>query len=237
MLNDKPWRIDWVLRLLMGILACLALSILIVQGYRSLLDRAGGSPPLWVTLTGTLTSQGIGFLLIDIFLRKHQVTWSEAFGLKSANSGRALLLALVVGMFVVPISWSLTKLSILIFEWLHISPKLQDSVQALQMADTTTQRVYFAVVAILIAPIFEELVFRGILYPTLKRYGSMRLGLWGSSIFFGMIHMSATAFVPLTLLAVVMCLLYETTGTIVAPIVTHAFFNAANYTYLILSKS
>ena len=229
MLNDKPWRIDWVLRLLMGILACLALSILIVQGYRSVLDPAAGSPPLWVTLTGTLTSQGIGFLLIDIFLRKHQVTWSEAFGLKSPNSGRALLLALVVGMFVVPISWSLTKL--------HISPKLQDSVQALQMADTTTQRVYFAVVAILIAPIFEELVFRGILYPTLKRYGSMRLGLWGSSIFFGMIHMSATAFVPLTLLAVVMCLLYETTGTIVAPIVTHAFFNAANYTYLILSKS
>jgi membrane protease YdiL (CAAX protease family) len=34
-----------------------------------------------------------------------------------------------------------------------------------------------------------------------------------------------------------MCLLYETTGTIVAPIVTHAFFNAANYTYLVLSKS
>ncbi len=237
MLNDKPWRIDRVLRLLMGILACLALSILIVQGYRSVLVGTGGVPPLWVTLTGTLTSQGIGFLLIDIFLRQHQMSWSEAFGLKSPNSGRGLLLALVVGMFVVPISWSLTKLSILIFEWLHLTPKVQDSVQALQMAESTAQRVYFAFVAILVAPIFEELVFRGILYPTIKRYGSMRLGLWASSIFFGMIHMSVPAFVPLTLLAVVMCLLYESTGTILAPIVTHAFFNAANYAYLVLSKS
>ncbi len=237
MLSDKPWRIDRVLRLLMGILACLALSILIVQGYRSLLVRTGGVLPLWVTLTGTLTAQGVGLMLVDIFLRQHQISWSEAFGLKSPRVGRSLLLALVVGMFVVPISWSLSKLSVLVFEWFRIAPKLQESVQALQMTETTAQKIYFAVVAILVAPIFEELVFRGILYPTLKKYGSMRLALWVSSLFFGMIHMSATAFVPLTLLAVVLCLLYESTGTILAPILTHAFFNAANYTYLVITQS
>jgi membrane protease YdiL (CAAX protease family) len=44
-------------------------------------------------------------------------------------------------------------------------------------------------------------------------------------------------FVPLTILAVALTLLYEATDTLVAPIVTHSLFNAANFYWLLWQQA
>jgi membrane protease YdiL (CAAX protease family) len=92
------------------------------------------------------------------------------------------------------------------------------------------------IAAILLAPFVEEVVFRGILYPSIKQSGFHRLALWGTSFFFALTHSNLMILLPLTLLAIVLTLLYETTNNLIAPIVTHSLFNAANYAYLLFQK-
>ena len=70
-------------------------------------------------------------------------------------------------------------------------------------------------------PLVEEVLFRGILYPSVKQLGYPRLALWGTSLFFGLIHSNLMTFVPLTVLSLLLVWLYERTGNLLAPILTH----------------
>lgn len=86
--------------------------------------------------------------------------------------------------------------------------------------------------AIVIAPIHEELFFRGILFRSLRdRYG-FGLGATMSGLAFGLVHYIPAAFVDSLLLMSVMVFtgfalayLYERRGNIVAPMIAHATFN------------
>ena len=238
MLKEKPWQLHLVLRLVAGLCACVALSFLIVNGYTS--SRGGNVSDdisVLVALTGTMTAHGVGLLLINVFLKQHQMTWGEAFGVQKSGSLRALLLGWFMAVLMLPVSWSLNLLSGRILEWFDRPAKVQSSIELLQTTQSFWQIAYFGLVALLFAPVFEELVFRGILYPSLKRFYSRKVAIWVSSILFAVIHWNNMTFVPLTVFAVVLCLLYETTGTILAPMFAHACFNAANFFYVVVFKS
>ena len=79
------------------------------------------------------------------------------------------------------------------------------------------------------APICEELLFRGVIYPSLRDLGHPRLAIAASSHLFAAIHGSLALMLPLTVLAVILVWLYEKTGSIVTPILMHAAFNAVNF--------
>lgn len=91
-----------------------------------------------------------------------------------------------------------------------------------------------AITAVLVAPLAEEVCFRGLLYPALRQ----RLGVLGSllatSVLFALIHAPATTWLPLLLLALALGWLVETTGSIVPSIAAHAAFNAIPVLSLLL---
>lgn len=238
MLKEKPWQLHLVLRLIAGLCACVSLSFIIVKGYSSARGaNADERVSVLLALTGTLTAHGVGLLLINVFLKEHRMSWSDAFGFQKSGVIRALLLGWFVAVFMLPVSWSLNLLSGRILELFDGSAKIQSSIELLQQTQNMGQIAYFGLVAVVFAPIFEELVFRGILYPSIKRFYPRKAAIWTSSILFAVIHWNAMTFVPLMVLAVVLCLLYETTGTIIAPIFAHACFNAANFFYVVVYKS
>jgi membrane protease YdiL (CAAX protease family) len=80
------------------------------------------------------------------------------------------------------------------------------------------------------------LLFRGILYPTIRRYARRAFALWGVAAVFAAIHQSDVTFVPLTFLAVMLSLLYEETGSLTAPILVHCLFNSANFFWLMAER-
>jgi membrane protease YdiL (CAAX protease family) len=90
------------------------------------------------------------------------------------------------------------------------------------------------VVACVLAPMMEELLFRAGLY----RFCRQRLGrvaaLLISGTLFGAIHANWAGFLPLSVLGVMLALVYEATGSIRVSIVAHAFFNL-NSILMILS--
>ncbi len=111
------------------------------------------------------------------------------------------------------------------------SPELQESIVMLQTRDAAVV-IYMFIAAVLIAPVGEELLFRGFLYPALKS----SMGKWGaillSSLMFGAVHMALVQTLVLSIFGVILCLAYERTKSIWLPILLHALFNGLSITLI-----
>ena len=175
----------------------------------------------------------MALVLTHFFLREQTMSWEEAFGFFSPPLGRALLLALLVALAVLPIAWSLGQLSARLMSSFHLQPVVQSPVQMLQTAASLPTKLLIGLLAIVVAPFVEELVFRGLIYPTLKQNGFPGLALWGTSLLFATIHSNLMILLPLTFLAVVLTLLYETTDNLLAPILAHSLFNFVNFFWVV----
>jgi uncharacterized protein len=79
-------------------------------------------------------------------------------------------------------------------------------------------------------------LFRGILYPSIKQFGYPRLALWSTSLLFAAVHMNTVTFVPLAALALVLTALYEWTDNLLAPVMAHVLFNALNFAMLLVQQ-
>jgi len=174
---------------------------------------------------------------IAFFLRESGLSWTTAFGLEPALQRKAVGYGVLGVLFFVPVALGWQQLSVSFMELLKMHPEAQDAVKVLQKVDLPLiERVFLGVLSILIAPMAEELMFRGILYPTLKQRGFPRAGVWITSLIFGAMHFNLQTFVPLTFFSVLLILLYEQTGSLLAPITTHSLFNLANF-ILVLATS
>lgn len=81
------------------------------------------------------------------------------------------------------------------------------------------------VLAVIVAPIAEETIFRGYLYGVLKRYiGGIGAGVISAGLFAAM-HMNLAALPALFVLALCLTLAYEATGSLLVNICMHGFFN------------
>jgi uncharacterized protein len=99
--------------------------------------------------------------------------------------------------------------------------------------------VVAAVLAVVVAPVTEEVLFRGLLFQSLRR----RTGLWPaavvSSALFVAIHVEIVLSQPFALaglfaFAVAMAWSFHRFGSLVVPIVAHAVFNAVSLTLAVL---
>lgn len=162
------------------------------------------------------------------FLKLHQVGWLEAFGFHNANIGRSLLLAAGVLALALPVVWLLQSCSITALARLGVPPENQRAVEMLLAAKSNWMRGYFVLFAVVIAPVAEEFVFRGMLYPFVKQLGSPRTAFFGLSAIFAEIHLDASTLVPLFVLALVLTWIYEKTDCLLAPVTAHSLFNGIN---------
>ena len=105
--------------------------------------------------------------------------------------------------------------------------KLQETVKTYQESNAVAIRVMIAISAIVVAPVAEEMVFRGYIYTATKRFSSRIFATILSSLFFGVVHFNVTALIPLVFLAIILALSYELSGSLWAPISIHALFNAS----------
>jgi membrane protease YdiL (CAAX protease family) len=80
-------------------------------------------------------------------------------------------------------------------------------------------------VAVIFAPIFEELFFRGMFYPPLRRSLGPTLAVIIDGIIFGALHMQYLSIVSLILVGMILTYVYEKTESLYAPILTHALYN------------
>jgi membrane protease YdiL (CAAX protease family) len=97
----------------------------------------------------------------------------------------------------------------------------------------------FAIVGfgVMIAPLFEELLFRAILYRWLAGRFGIAAGAIISGLVFGLVHFSIFAFLPIALLGIVLALVLERTGNLWSCIALHAVFNAGQFALMLVVGS
>lgn len=91
-----------------------------------------------------------------------------------------------------------------------------------------------AAFAVIVAPVVEEIIFRGLLYPALRRIRGPRFALVVTSVLFGLIHWPPVVWAPLAVLGVFLGWLVDSTGSLLPCIVAHMAFNGLMVAQILL---
>ena len=175
----------------------------------------------WPLIGGGIIQTLIIFFAVDLgWRRKHQLTWAD-LGLQRTSIVKLALFAFGGFLLAGTIEFLERQLGIkpgdlipdLIapqgFVWVHFIATL--------------------LVAGIIAPIAEELIFRGVIYSWLRSHLNMPLAILCSSAMFGLVHAGYPY--PLMVLVGVMGAVFawsfERTGSLWVPIVLHSAQNSA----------
>ncbi len=93
---------------------------------------------------------------------------------------------------------------------------------------------FLVVTTVVLAPFFEELVFRGVLIPVLVKDIGRIMAVLVSAFIFAMAHLSVSEFPPLMVLGIGLALLRLSSGSLFACILMHALWNGVTFVNLLL---
>ena len=113
----------------------------------------------------------------------------------------------------------------------------QAAVDSLLNASSTPKLIAIGIVAVVAAPIGEEILFRGLLQGATKKYTGAIFAIISSSLFFAVIHGHATNLLPLFMVGAILAIVYEISGSLWTSITLHALFNLINVLHMIGSKA
>lgn len=102
----------------------------------------------------------------------------------------------------------------------------QSVIEIFKNTDSFKLKFIITISACIIAPITEEIWFRGYFYKILKKYNGKIPAIIITSLFFSLIHYHLPTFVPLFLLSVIIIWAYEKSQNLLVPIFIHASFNS-----------
>jgi membrane protease YdiL (CAAX protease family) len=110
------------------------------------------------------------------------------------------------------------------FAYIEIATSMK-LLPTMRLADRSTA-IWLGSLAVLAAPVFEEFVFRGLIYGGLRRSLGPGLAMLASAAIFAVVHPPLSV-IPVFILGLCTAWLYERTKMLVAPMAAHALYNAA----------
>lgn len=212
----------WLLAAIMTAL----IVVVLVAGLRTAATLNGGgvrmSPRLFdLGLILQIAFEAPAVLLILFALPKLARMPLRALGFR-APSARTLGIALLGAIAMVVVADGLASAIDLV---LHSSHQ-QSAVLVFKDLHDPLSIGLLSVYAIVLAPFFEETVFRLFFFNLGLRYGGFWTGALLSGILFGAAHGDAYAAVPLALGGMILCAVYYRSRNAWASMVTHGIFNA-----------
>jgi membrane protease YdiL (CAAX protease family) len=185
----------------------------------SLFPDAGILARLWM-MVGILSSTTLLALLIALRL---QADGGAALGFRPSGIPRAVTAGILVYLVLVPALFGLEMM------WPHLAPWV-----GIEVVDQAVLReilelegeglLQAALIAVVIAPFFEEAVFRGFLQPFLVHRLGAAAGLVATSLLFALLH-GLAPLLPLFALSLVLGVVRLRTGHLAAAWAVHALHN------------
>lgn len=189
-----------------------------------------------VTAVGTLVFHVVILALIHELIRDCGMSWTEAFGFKRGTNLRCASMGAAWGLVVLPLNIGLMWIAQKLMVSVSVEPVAQEAVRVLQQAPTNDRRIVLGFMAVVSAPIVEEIFFRGILFVWLRQAGFPKIAFLGTAALFAATHSNLATFLPLAFFGFILAWLYDKTDNLLTPIAAHALFNLINFTWLILAK-
>jgi membrane protease YdiL (CAAX protease family) len=243
MLSEKHWQPIQVV--LLGCLVLLSISggiiLSLIANHLGKSHLTANGLSLLMIVIMVLAFQGGAIVWVHFFLKNQAITWREAFGFGRGNVLECVLWTLIALIAVFASVAALGTASHVSLTWLHeklqwswLKPELQAPVQLLQQQRWPAHLLAVqAVVTVVIAPIGEEILFRGILYTAIKQRGRPKTAVWVTAVLFAIIHFSPVNLLSLLFLGIVLTALYEKTKNLLAPILLHSAFNGIMFVLIV----
>jgi len=179
-------------------------------------------------LFGGLMSYYLAMLGVVAFgARRRGVGFAGAVGMRPVPWGHTLGLALAASL----VARVLVGVYGAAASALGYEPRLEFDPTQL-FADDVVGAILLVVVAVVAAPVVEEIVFRGIVFPAFASRFGMGWGIAVSSALFGVIHLQGFNTVPFIFLGVVFARLFASTRSLWTAIMCHALFNGTSLVLL-----
>lgn len=239
-----PWNIGWVN---FGIFLCaLIFTVVMAQniGVALIFSDEEGLP---VELTPSLAIAAILLLqlpMLGVFYGARRFFP----GLYAGNLSdvrlplhRAAAVAAPLFIMLLPLVWIVgffwSQLLILLekLEWIE-EVRPQELVELLAAGGHPIEMLVLMVLAVVLAPIAEEIIFRGCIYRFLKSKMTLLAAQIASGTIFALLHGNLLSFVPLIAVGVLLARVYEKSGNLWVAIWFHAFFNAFTLTMLFITS-
>jgi len=160
-------------------------------------------------------------------LRRKRLGW-QILGIKPV-SGVWILITLIVSFFAIPLTGLITLLITLVLGLPMENPQLDFLLP--DDISLSTAALMLLLAGILV-PIAEELIFRGFLYNFLKERWGVWPGVFVSAFVFGLIHGNVIVGVTAFLLGILLAVLYEYSHSLWTSILVHAINNSAKIALL-----
>jgi hypothetical protein len=197
-----------------------ALGFFVLQGIFSIFFlyvhiRLGNAIVLAFASAGALV---VGFTLL-MFWRSHVVGAMSAIGLagpRDGRRGRAILIGILLGVIGGAIA----------FVYLRMIRHFVDLERFRQTARELghVRGWWLVLLAVIAAPLFEEFIFRGLVFRGMRRSLPARWSIAGSAAVFAICHPPVSV-IPVFAMGVLAALGFELTGWLVTPICVHMTYN------------
>lgn len=180
-----------------------------------------------------------GYLIIAAFIPAvlfWRINLMEFFGIRWDRWKRVfwIMPAFVIAMMVVGALMKLGGWQ----GWIEATYGAKQQTMVMLMKNSSDFALLGAIIisAVIIAPIAEEVIFRGYIYPVVKRYSEHWFAALFSGLLFGVVHFNMMGLPLLVVIGVVLVILYEKTGSLWVTIGCHAAFNATNIGFMLLDR-
>lgn len=183
-----------------------------------------GLPPTEMTFYSTayifqFTATVFMVLLLSVFVNNAKLSdlglrntsWSNYWRYGILGGLLLMLLVLLLGL---PINYLKPDISPQAFE------------EMLRSISGVSEFIILLLMGAVLAPISEELFYRGMIYPVARDYLGPLWGAIAAGLIFGLAHWDLWRSIPLAVGGAVLCYFYEKTGSIFVTMLAHGVWNA-----------
>ncbi len=220
--GERAWP-PWIapVGLVSGIAAAFVGGILVAVIAAAAGGDFGEDQPPAVLLSATFVQDVALVAAAILFARLSGPVFARHFGLRPTPwlTGLAWAFAAYAAFIVIAAIWGA------IVQVDNTDELLDD----LGVDESTVALVASLVLVCVLAPLVEEFFFRGFFYPALRNWRGVAPAAIITGLIFGLIHAGSSpveALLPLAVLGILLCLLYEKTGSLYPCIALHAVNNS-----------
>ncbi|GLU05879.1 hypothetical protein SLE2022_229540 [Rubroshorea leprosula] len=134
-------------------------------------------------------------------------------------------LDVVLGCLMFPLVNRLSQFNLHLLPLMPPTPMARSSVEQSILARDPVAMALYATVVSVCAPVWEEIVFRGFLLPSLTRYMPVWCAILVSSVAFALAHFNVQTILPLIFLGAVMGVVFARSRNLLPSMLLHSLWN------------